>query len=92
MDTTQPQPEQDQRPELLHTVQVGKRDVLGIVNWGPVHLWAPGQAYRLTWCGKRMKGLRSRGTRVDSVLRISRLCPGCSRALSTGQPRSYRGR
>ena len=81
---------QTERTESLHTVQVGKRSsVTGIVNWGPVHVW--NRAYRLTWCGRRMRGGLQRGRRAESVLAIGNLCPGCSRALSTRETESGDG-
>ncbi len=88
MDVQQHEP---QPAERLHTVQVGKADAFGIVTWGPVHVWSV--AYRLTWCGRRMKGIRSRGSRVDSVAQIKTgaVCPVCARAISTGRPRAYKG-
>jgi len=83
--------EAQQQTRRLHTVQVGKADVFGIVTWGPVHVWSV--AYRLTWCGRRMKGLRSRGSRVATVqeIRTGKPCPECVRALERGRPRSFRG-
>ena len=79
-----------QTAERLHTVQVGKADTLGIVTWGPVHVWSV--AYRVTWCGRRMRGIRSRGSRVDSVAEIKTglPCPACVKALEAGQPRAFR--
>ena len=82
--------EQPQQAESLHTVQVGKADTFGIVTWGPVHVWA--EPDRLTWCGRRMKGLRSRGSRrFTDPGHIFGLCTGCSRALRAGRPRAYKG-
>lgn len=89
MDVQQHEP---QPAERLHTVQVGKADAFGIVTWGPVHIWQPAMAYRLTWCGRRMKGIRSRGSRVDSVaeIRTGLPCQTCVRGVLTGEAKAFR--
>lgn len=81
-----------EQTETLHTVQVGKADQFGIVSWGPVHIWQPEMSYRLTWCGKRMKGIRARGTRVGTVAQIKTgaVCPTCARGVATGKGKAYR--
>lgn len=76
----------------LRTVQGGKADsVTGIVRWGPVHVYR--EPWRLTWCGKRMRGIRVRHALAATTKQIpDPACPTCVRAVTTGKPKPKRSR